>query len=61
MTKGAVLPRPTGVTLATYWWDTGCFTFATEEDETVLEDSDGEGFNTTESATEGIGRWAEDF
>jgi hypothetical protein len=59
--KGAILPRPMGVTLATYWWDAGCFTFATEADTSVLEDPAGEGFNTTESATEGIGRWAEDF
>jgi hypothetical protein len=59
--KGAVLPRPMGVTTPAYWWDTGCFTFATEADDTVLEDPTGEGFNTTESATTGIGRWPEDF
>jgi hypothetical protein len=58
---GGLLPRQTGVYLATYWRDTGCFTFATEDDTTVLEDPAGEGFNTTESATVGVGRWAEDF
>jgi hypothetical protein len=61
MSRGAVLPRPTGVSLSQYWWADGCFTFALESDVTTLEDPNGVGFNTTESATVGIGRWAEDF
>lgn len=59
--RGAVLPRPMGVTLATFWRDAGCFTWATEADLTVLVNPDGVGFNTSESITTGIGRWAEDF
>jgi len=61
MTKGAILPRPSGVTLTLWWWATGSFTFALEDDTSSLEDADGEGFNTTESITAGIGRWPEDF
>jgi hypothetical protein len=61
MTKAALMPRPSGVTLAPWWWDVGCFTFATEADQTVLVDETGVGFNTTESFTSGIGRMPEDF
>lgn len=60
-TKGAVLPKPDGVSLLTWWWDEDCFTFALEDDLTTLVDEDGVGFNTSESFTEGIGRWPEDF
>lgn len=61
MTRGALLPRPDGVTLAEWWWCSGAFTFATEADLTVLVDPAGEGFNTTESFTAGIGIFPEDF
>jgi hypothetical protein len=61
MNKGAVLPRPSGVSLLTWWWSAGCFTFATEADQTVLVDENGVGFNTTESFTSGVGRMPEDF
>ena len=60
-TKWAILPRGGGVSLLTYWWAEGCFTFADENDTTTLVDEDGVGFNTSESITEGIGRWPEDF
>lgn len=59
--KGGILPRPMGVSLLTWWRDAGSFTFATEEDLTVLVDPTGVGFNTTESFTSGIGHWPEDF
>lgn len=59
--KGGVLPRPMGASLLTWWWDTECFTFADEADQTVLVDPAGEGWNTDESFTTGIGRWPEDF
>ena len=59
--RGAMMPRPSGVSLLCWWWDDGCFTFALESDITTLVDENGEGFNTSESFTEGIGRWPEDF
>jgi hypothetical protein len=61
MIKGAIMPRPSGVSIAYWWWDTGCWTFATEDDTSVLVDENGEGFNTDESITTGVGRWSEDF
>lgn len=61
MTKGAVMPRPSGVTLACWWWSVGCFTFAEENDLTRLVDEAGCGFNSVESITVGDGRWPEDF
>jgi hypothetical protein len=60
-TRYAVLPKPDGVSLLCWWWNEGCFTFALEDDPTTLVDEDGVGFNTSESITEGIGHWPEDF
>ena len=60
-TRYAVLPKPDGVSLLCWWWNEGAFTFALEDDITTLVDEDGVGFNTSESITEGIGHWPEDF
>lgn len=60
-TRHGVLPKPSGVKIASWWWAEDCFTFADEDDITKLVNEDGVGFNTTESITEGIGRWPEDF
>lgn len=60
-TRYAILPKPDGVSLLCWWWDDGCFTFAVDDDPTTLLDEDGVGFNTSDSITEGIGRWPEDF
>jgi hypothetical protein len=59
--RGGILPRPTGTSLLTWWWDADSWTFATEADLTVLVDPTGSGFNTSESFTTGIGHWPQDF
>jgi hypothetical protein len=57
--KGAVLPRPMGVAMATSWWDDGCFTWGTEADTAILVDADGTGFLTDDNTS--TSRWAETF
>jgi hypothetical protein len=57
--KGGVLPRPMGTALLTAWWGSGCFTWSTEADQTVLVDPRGTGFET--DANSSTSRWAETF
>jgi len=59
MIKGALLPRPDGVLLATYWFDTGSFCFSSSDDPGVALVTGGLGFNEDPAST--TGHWARSF
>lgn len=57
--KGAILPRPSGIALMTYWQNAGCFCFSSSTNQGVPLFTGGLGFNSDPAST--TGHWARSF
>lgn len=57
--KGAVIPRPSGVAMLTYWHNAGCFCFSSSTASGTPLFTGGLGFNSDPTST--TGHWARSF